>query len=43
MAGSDAKTKIIQATFRLFHEAVCNGSSIQNIVNAAGLPKGTFL
>ena len=42
MAGSDAKTKIIQAAFRLFHEAGYNGSSIQDIVNAAGLPKGTF-
>jgi TetR/AcrR family transcriptional repressor of nem operon len=42
MAGSDAKAKIIQAAFQLFHEAGYNGSSIQDIVNAAGLPKGTF-
>src|ERR1700723_1378074 len=42
MAGSDAKVKLAQAAFRLFHEAGYNGSSIQDIVNAAGLPKGTF-
>src|SRR5260370_219463 len=42
MAGSDAKAKIIQAAFQLFHEAGYNGTSIQDIVNAAGLPKGTF-
>ena len=42
MAGSDAKAKIIEAAFRLFHEAGYNGTSIQDIVNAAGLPKGTF-
>jgi TetR/AcrR family transcriptional repressor of nem operon len=42
MAGSDAKAKIIQAAFQLFHEDGYNGTSIQDIVNAAGLPKGTF-
>jgi TetR/AcrR family transcriptional repressor of nem operon len=42
MAGSEAKAKIIQAAFQLFHKAGYNGSSIQDIVNAAGLPKGTF-
>ena len=42
MAGSDAKAKIVQAAFQLFHEAGYNGTSIQDIVNAAGLPKGTF-
>jgi Bacterial regulatory proteins, tetR family len=36
MAGSDAKVKIIEAAFRLFHEAGYNGTSIQDIVNAAG-------
>jgi TetR/AcrR family transcriptional regulator, transcriptional repressor for nem operon len=42
MSGSDAKAKMIQAAFQLFHEAGYNGTSIQDIVNAAGLPKGTF-
>jgi TetR/AcrR family transcriptional repressor of nem operon len=42
MAGSDAKAKIVQAAFQLFHEDGYNGTSIQDIVNAAGLPKGTF-
>jgi TetR/AcrR family transcriptional repressor of nem operon len=42
MAGSDAKAKIMQAAFQFFHEAGYNGTSIQDIVNAAGLPKGTF-
>jgi TetR/AcrR family transcriptional repressor of nem operon len=42
MAGSDARAKRIQTAFQLFHKAGYNGSSIQDIVNAAGLPKGTF-
>src|ERR1700723_956508 len=42
MAGRDAKAKIVQAAFELFHEAGYNGPSIQDIGNAAGLPKGTF-
>ena len=42
MAGSDAKARIVQAAFQLFHEDGYNGTSIQDIVNAAGLPKGTF-
>jgi len=42
MAGSEAKEKIISAAFQLFHENGYNGTSIQDIVNAAELPKGTF-
>lgn len=42
MAGSEAKEKIVTAAFQLFHESGYNGTSIQDIVNAAGLPKGTF-
>jgi len=42
MANNGTREKIVRAAYLHFYEFGYNGSSIQDIVDAAGLPKGTF-
>jgi TetR/AcrR family transcriptional repressor of nem operon len=42
MANNGTREKIVRAAYLHFYEFGYNGSSIQNIVDAAGFPKGTF-
>jgi TetR/AcrR family transcriptional repressor of nem operon len=37
-----SKDKIVRAALRLFHELGYNGTSVQDITDAAEVPKGTF-
>jgi TetR/AcrR family transcriptional repressor of nem operon len=41
MKKGDTRDKIVQAAFRLFHKVGYNGTSIQDIIEAAGVPKGS--
>jgi TetR/AcrR family transcriptional repressor of nem operon len=42
MANNGTREKIVRAAYLRFYEFGYNGTSIQDIVDAAGLPKGTF-
>jgi TetR/AcrR family transcriptional repressor of nem operon len=42
MANNGTREKIVRAAYQRFYEFGYNGTSIQDIVDAAGLPKGTF-
>jgi TetR/AcrR family transcriptional regulator, transcriptional repressor for nem operon len=42
MARTLSREKIVRAALSLFHEFGYNGSSVQDITVAAGVPKGTF-
>jgi TetR/AcrR family transcriptional repressor of nem operon len=41
MKKGDTRDKIVRAAFKLFHEVGYNGTSIQDIIEAAGVPKGS--
>ena len=41
MKKGDTRDKIVQAAFKLFHEVGYNGTSIQDITEAVGVPKGS--
>ena len=41
MKKGDTREKLLRAAFRAFHEVGYNGTSIQDIIEAAGVPKGS--
>ena len=41
MKKGDTREKILWAAFKAFHEVGYNGTSIQDIIEAAGVPKGS--
>jgi len=41
MRKGDTRDKILRAAFKAFHEVGYNGTSIQDIIEAAGVPKGS--
>ena len=41
MKKGDTREKILRAAFKAFHEVGYNGTSIQDIIEAAGVPKGS--
>lgn len=42
MAKSGTREKILQSAYRCFYEVGYNGTSVQDVVDAVGAPKGTF-
>ncbi len=42
MARENLRERIVEAAYRAFHDKGFNGTSVQDITTAAGVPKGSF-